>query len=64
MAVDYGCEKFFSVFNYVIVSTRPLQERLESVISAVVHLRREDFPDDETWKRFEKLMEATTRPPA
>jgi hypothetical protein len=64
MGVDYACEKFYSVFNYVVVSTAPVRERLESVISAAVHLQRDDFPDDKSWDRFQKLLKATTKRPA
>ena|ERR1022692_1828021 len=64
MGVDYGCEKFYSAFNYVIVSNGSLQDRLEAVISGVSHLQRDSFPDDEMWNRFQELLSATTKLPA
>lgn len=64
VGVDYGWEKFFVALRYAIASTAPPQERLESVVSGVCHLDRDSFPDDETWKRFEKLIEGTTKLPA
>jgi hypothetical protein len=64
MSLDYGWEKFFSSLHYAVGSAAPPQELLEGVVSGVCHLRRDSFPDDETWKRFEKLMNETTCLPA
>jgi hypothetical protein len=60
MGLDYGWEKFFSSLHYAVGSAAPPQELLEGVVSGVCHLRRDSFPDDETWKRFEKLLNETT----
>jgi hypothetical protein len=60
MGLDYGWEKFFSSLHHAVGSAAPLQELLEGVMSGVRHLRRDSFPDDETWKRFEKLLNETT----
>ena len=64
MGVDYGWEKFFASLHYAVASTAPLQERLESVVSEICHLKHDSFPDDETWERFENLMKETTKFPA
>jgi hypothetical protein len=64
MGVDYGLEKFFNSIHFAVASTQPLQERLSSVISGVCHLRRESFPNDETFARFERLITGTTMLPA
>jgi hypothetical protein len=60
MGLDYGWEKFFSSLRYALGSAAPPQELLGGVVSGVCHLRRDSFPDDETWKRFEKLLNETT----
>ena len=60
MGLDYGWEKFFSSLHHAVGSAAPPQELLEGVMSAVSHLRRDSFPDDETWRRFEKLLNETT----
>ena len=41
----------------------PIKKRLEGVISGIVHLQRDSFPDDDTWGRFERLIQATTMLP-
>lgn len=64
MGVDYGLEKFFSVLNYSLASTDSVQKRLAAVASGVRHLKRDSFPDDKTWKRFENFMKGTTLFPA
>jgi len=60
MGLDYGWEKFFTSLHYAVGSAAPPQKLLEGVVSGVYDLRRDSFPDDETWKRFEKLLNETT----
>jgi hypothetical protein len=64
MGVDYGWEKFFSSIHYAVTSTERLQQRLQVVVSGIDGLRRDSFPSDETYERFEKLMTATKMLPA
>ena len=64
MGLDYGWEALFSSLHHAVGSAAPLPELLEGVVSGVCHLRRDSFPDDETWKRFERLMNETTCLPA
>jgi hypothetical protein len=64
MGVDYALEKFFSVLNHALASTDSVQKRLAAVASGVCHLKRDSFPDDKAWKRFENFMKGTTMFPA
>jgi hypothetical protein len=64
MGIDYAWEKFFSALYYAIGSSDTLQKRLEGVISGVQPLQRDDFLDQETWKKFEELLRETTKRPA
>ena len=64
MGVAYGREKFFSSLRHAVSSTVNPQGRLEGVAYGVCHLQRDSFPDDKTWTRFQKLMEATSFRPA
>jgi hypothetical protein len=64
MGVDYGWEKFFGSVHYAVTSTELLQKRLQVVVSGIDGLRRDSFPSDETYERFEKLMTATKMLPA
>ena len=64
MGVDYGWEKFFSSIHYAVTSTERLQQRLQGVVSEIDGLRRDNFPSDKTYARFEKLMTATKMLPA
>ena len=64
MGVDYGWEKFFSSIHYAVTSAERLQQRLQGVVSGIDGLRRDSFPSDETYERFEKLMAATKMLPA
>jgi hypothetical protein len=64
MGIDYGLEKFFDQLHYAVSSTDPLQERLTGVVRGISHLRRDSFPDDETYARFERLMKGNTMVPA
>jgi hypothetical protein len=66
MGVDYGWEKFFSSihFHYAVTSTERLQQRLQGVVSGIDGLRRDSFPSDEAYERFEKLMTPTKMLPA
>ena len=64
MGVDYGWEKFFSSIHYAVTSTELLQKRLQVVVKEIDGLRRDSFPSDKTYERFEKLMTATKMLPA
>jgi len=64
MDVQYGWEKFFSALRNAVASDATLQTRLERVMFETDPLRRDSFPDDGLWKRFEKLQKATTAVPA
>ena len=50
--------KFFSSIHYAVTSTERLQQRLQGVVSGIDALRRNSFPNDETYERFEKLVTA------
>jgi hypothetical protein len=60
MSVDHGWEKFFITLHFAVASPASLQRRLAEVVQSVCRLERDNFPDGETWDRFEKLMVATT----
>ncbi len=64
VAADYGWQKFFDALCHAITSTGSLQQRLGSLVLAVSDLRRKNFPDDDTWMRFEQFLTATTGHPA
>ena len=64
VGVDYGWEKFFSSIRCAVTSTELLQKRLQVVVKEIDGLRRDSFPRDETYERFEKLMTATKMLPA
>jgi hypothetical protein len=64
MGVDYGWEKFFSSIHHAVTSTELLQKRLQVVVNGIDGLRRDSFPSDESYERFEKLMTATKMLPA
>lgn len=64
MSVIYGWEKFFNALNYAVVSEDSLQHRLEVVLCGVNHLQRDDFPDDESWDTFRKMLDEGTKRPA
>ncbi len=59
LEADYAWQKFFGALCHAITSTGSLQQRLASLVWSVRDLRRENFPDDETWMRFDKFMTAT-----
>jgi hypothetical protein len=63
LGINYGYENFYSVLRHAIASTDHLQKRLAGVISGIDHLEQDSFPDDETWNRFEKLVNGTTMLP-
>jgi len=63
MGVDYGWEKFFSSIHYAVTSTELLQS-LQVVVKEIDGLRRDSFPSDKTYERFEKLMTAAKMLPA
>ena len=64
VGLNYGCEKFGSAIDSALTNTDPLQTRLAGVMLGVHHLQRDDFPDDVTWERFQKLLTGTTMLPA
>jgi hypothetical protein len=64
MGVDYGWEKFFSSIHYAVTSTELLQKRLQVVVKEIDGLKRDSFPSDKSYERFEKLMTATKMLPA
>jgi hypothetical protein len=65
MAIDYAWEKFFSAVYGSIGSERSPQDRLaDSYVFDIIHVRREDVPNDEVWERIQKLTRAVTSKPA
>lgn len=65
MALNYGWEKFFSAVHNAIGSEEPPQKRLASAyIFNIIHVHRDDVPNDEVWARIEKLTRAVTNKPA
>ncbi len=60
---DYAWQTFFDALGHAITSTGSLQQRLASLVWSVCELRRQNFPDDETWIRFHKFVTATTGHP-
>ncbi len=60
LEADYAWQKFFGALCQAITSTGSLQQRLASLVWSIRDLRRENFPDDETWLRFERFVTATT----
>jgi hypothetical protein len=45
------------------VSKESVQGRLSSVVSGVCDLKRDSFPDEETWRRFRLLLKRSTKLP-
>lgn len=65
MELIYGAEKLFSACHYAVGSDETSQKRLVAVVSNdLIHLRRENLPNDESWERVRKIMQATTCKPA
>lgn len=63
LETDYAWQTFFDALYHAITSTGSLQQRLASLVWSVSDLRRQNFPDDETWIRFHKFVTATTGRP-
>lgn len=59
LPTDYSWQKFSEALRCAVSSTAPLQERLADLAWEVANLRREDFPDPDTWSLFEGFMTAT-----
>lgn len=59
---DYAWQKFFDALRSAVTSTAPLQARLATLARGVRELRREHFPDDDTWGRYAALLNATKGP--
>ena len=57
---DYAWQEFFDALRQAVASTVPLQARLATFALAVYNLREDNFPDTDTWMRFESFLEATT----
>jgi hypothetical protein len=62
--VPYGWETFFTALSLALASTDSAQNRLAALALGVRHLKKDSFPDEKTWKRFENFMRGTTRFPA
>ncbi len=63
-ASDYAWQKFFEALRYAVASTAPLQQRLATLVWEVYDLRQQDFPDPDTWLRFQDFLTATGAIPA
>ena len=61
MGVDYAWEMFYGAIRLALVSDASLQKRLDTLISGVCHLQRDDFPDEHMWDEFRKLVNETTK---
>ena len=51
-------------FESALASTDSARKRLAAIGWGVRHLKKDSFPDEKTWKRFENFMKGTTRFPA
>lgn len=60
---DHAWQTFFDALCHALTSTKPLQQRLAGLVWSVCDLPRENFPDDDTWARFERFVTATTGHP-
>lgn len=59
--VGYGWEKFYGALRGATRSSWSLQRRLESVVMGICHLRRDSFPSDESWERFDSFLKVTSK---
>ncbi len=59
-AADAAWQSFFLALRQAVASPVPLQERLATLVLGVCHLRQEQFPDADTWWRFEEFLKATS----
>ena len=58
-------KNYFPSCHYAVGSDETPQKRLAAVVSNdLIHLRRENLPNDESWERVRKIMQATTCKPA
>lgn len=57
---DAAWQRFFLALRQAVASPAPLPDRLATLVLGVCCLRQEDFPDADTWWRFEELLKATT----
>lgn len=61
MAVDQAWEAFAAAIRSALVSDTSLQERVEKLLSGVLHLQRESFPDERVWEEYRKLVNETAK---
>ena len=60
---DYAWQEFFDALRQAVASTVPLQARLATFALAVCNLKEDNFPDTDTWMRFEGFLEAVAGVP-
>src|SRR3974390_3770785 len=61
MGVETGWENFYKAFFLVVASKEPVRQRLSGIVCATCDLARDNFPDNETWYRFQLLMAGNTK---
>jgi hypothetical protein len=63
MGVDYGWLSFHKAVQYAVASGEPTQQRLNGCLLEIHHLRKDNFPNDKIFERFETLIAEATRLP-
>ncbi len=59
-AADAAWQAFFDALRQAVASPAPLQQRLATLVLGVCYLRQENFPDADTWARFEEFLKAAS----
>lgn len=59
MDVDYARQLFLSAIRSALVSDAGPQAKLAGLISTVGPLQRENFPDEQVWGEFRRLVSMT-----
>ncbi len=57
---DAAWQVFFHALSQAVASPAPLQQRLATLVLEVRQLQQENFPDADTWCRFEELLKVTS----
>jgi hypothetical protein len=58
--LDYAYSTFFCALREALLSKAPLPVRLAGLVSAVSHLEKRQFPDQQIWNRLETFIKETT----
>ena|SRR5258708_31490849 len=61
MGVNHGWECYYVAVRGAAAHNGSLQERLQQCVLVLLPIRRDDFPNDETFDRHKKLISETTK---